>query len=67
MTNPDYELNKDDVVRVYNSKNALQKRRTLLNKDLFKVKGVKGNIFELENTNTKQKLYKPRFEIKSLF
>jgi hypothetical protein len=61
---PDYKLNKDDVVKVVSTVNKLGKKRTILDKDDYKVIKQEGNIYMLKNVRTGEKIYKPRFEIK---
>ena len=43
----------------------LGKKRTILDKDDYKVIKQEGNIYMLKNVRTGEKIYKPRFEIKS--
>ena len=64
ITQPDYKLNKDDIVKVVNNTNKLGKKRTILDKDDYKVIKQEGNIYMLKNVRTVEKIYKPRFEIK---
>ena len=63
-TQPDYELNKNDIVKVVSTVNKLGKKRTILDKDDYKIIKQTGNIYELKNVRTGEKIYKPRFEIK---
>ena len=63
VSNPDYKLNISDVVKVTSEKNKLGKKRTILNKDDYKVIEQQGNIFKLKNVRTNEITYKPRFEI----
>ena len=60
---PDYKLDKNQKVKIHNEHNNFEKRRTLINKNEYKVKNRNGNIYELINTNTNEKIYKPRYEI----
>ena len=39
-------------------------KRTILDKDDFKIINKVSNIYELKNNRTGEKIYKPRFEIK---
>ncbi len=63
ISKPDYKLNQNDIVRITSEKNKLGKKRTILDKDLFEITNQKGNIYELKNTKTTAKVYRPRFEI----
>ena len=63
-TQPDYELNKNDIVKVVSTVGKLGKKRTILDKDDYKIIKQSGNIYELKNVRTGEKIYKPRFEIK---
>ena len=62
----DYNLNQNQNVRVLNDTSVFEKRRTKLNKDIFKVNNRIGNIYELVNTKTNEKVYKPRYKIDNL-
>ena len=66
-TKPDYKLNKNEDVRILNDNSIFEKRRTKLNKDIFKVNNQIGNIYELINTQTNEKVYKPRYKIDKFF
>ena len=59
-----YKLNKNDNVKVVNINDKMKKKRTILNKDNYKVIDKVGNIYKLKNTTTNNVLFKPRFEIK---
>ena len=71
----DYNINTNDVVEIYNDTSKLEKRRTKISKDKYKVISKKGNIFELQNltkstdpkdsNNKNDKIYKPRYQIRS--
>ena len=63
VSNSDYKLNKNDVVRITSEKNKLGKKRTILDKDDYKVIGQEGNIYKLKNVRTNKTTFKPRFEI----
>ena len=63
VSNPDYKLNENDIVRVTSEKNKLGKKRNILDRYDYKVIGQDGNIFKLRNTKTNVEIYKPRFEI----
>ena len=63
-TQPDYELNKNDIVKVVSTVGKLGKKRTILDKDDYKIIKQSGNIYELKNVRTGDIIYKPRFEIK---
>ena len=64
---PDFKLNNNEVVKVVNNNEKLKKKRTILNKDDFKIIKQRGNIFELQNVNNENiKTYKPRYQIKPL-
>ena len=60
----EFKLNIGDVVQVTNENSTFGKKRTILNPDKFKVIGQKGNIYELENLRSFERIYKPRFQIK---
>ena len=62
---PGFELHQNQNVKVYNDPSAFEKTRTILNENVFKVNDKKGNIYELINTNTNNKVHKPRYKIKS--
>ena len=67
-SNPDYNINKSDVVEIYNDTSKLEKRRTKISKDKYKVINKKGNIYHLQNINVnKDKKYKPRYQIRKNF
>ena len=59
-----YKLNKNDNVKVVNINDKMKKKRTILNKDDYKVIDKVGNIYKLKNTTTNNVIFKPRFEIK---
>ena len=63
ISKPDYKLNQNDIVRITREKNKLGKKRSILDKDLFKITKQEGNIYELKNIKTNDKVYRPRFEI----
>ena len=63
ISKPDFKLNQNDIVRITSEKNKLGKKRSILDKDLFKITNQKGNIYELSNIKTNDKVYRPRFEI----
>ena len=68
VSKDDYNLNKDDIVEIYNDNSKLEKRRTKISKDKYKVINKKGNIFELQNINNNEdKIYKPRYQIRKNF
>ena len=54
-TQPDYELNKNDIVKVVSTVNKLGKKRTILDKDDYKIIKQTGNIYELKNVRTGEK------------
>ena len=60
----DFELNKNDIVKVVSEIDKLGKRRAILDKDDYYVVNKIGNVYELMNTRTNKTIYKPRFEIK---
>ena len=60
----DFELNKNDIVKIVSNEGKLGKRRAILDKDDYKVVDKVGNVYELKNVRTGEKIYKPRFEIK---
>ena len=66
LSNPDYNLNNNNEIKIYNDNSKLQKRRTKLSKDNYKVVKNICNIYELENERTKQRIFKPRYQIKQL-
>ena len=54
-----------DIVRITENYNTFEKKRSILSKDLFKIIGINGNIYILENTKNKDdKRFKTMFEIK---
>ena len=56
-----------DIVRITENYNTFEKKRSILSKDLFKIIGINGNIYILENTKNKDDIrYKTRFEIKQI-
>ena len=71
----DYYLNKNDKVRIYN-KNLSDKvfegtlnktnKRSVLSKDIYIVKGYKGNLIELIGPH-KEIIYKPRRDLQLIF
>lgn len=65
VSNPDYKLKQNDTVKITSEKSKLGKKRTIIDKDLYKINKQEGNIYELINTKTGTKVYKPRFEIKN--
>jgi len=63
---PDYKINNNEVVKVVNDNSKLQKKRTIINKDDYKIKNQIGNIFEVKNTRTNETTFKPRYFIKRI-
>ena len=63
MTKPDYHIDKDDIVKITSEKDKLGKKRSILDKDYYKLVNKNGNIYELLGTTTNKKAFKPRFEI----
>lgn len=61
---PDYKINNNEIVKVVNEDSKLQKKRTILNKDDYKITNQKGNIFEVKNIRTNETTFKPRYFIK---
>ena len=59
-----FELNKNDNIKVINNVSKLEKKRTILDKDDYKIINKVCNIYELKNNRTGENIYKPRFEIK---
>ena len=66
-SNPDYNINKSDVVEIYNDTSKLEKRRTKISKDKYKVINKKGNIYHLQNINNDKEIFKPRYQIRKNF
>ena len=62
---PPYSKSVNDVVKVESTVGKLGKKRTILDKDDYKIIKQIGNIYELKNVRTGEKIYKPRFEIKA--
>ena len=60
---PDYKINNDEEVKIYNDVSKLDKRRTNLSKDNYKVINKNGNIYKLQNADD-EIIFKPRFQIK---
>ena len=63
LSNPEYNLNNNNEIKIYNDNTKLQKRRTKLSKDNYKVVNKVGYIYELENERTKERIFKPRYQI----
>lgn len=63
MSNPDYAIDNSNDIKIYNNGSKLEKKRSKLSKDNYKVIKNIGNIYELENERTKEKTYKPRYQI----
>jgi hypothetical protein len=61
---PDFKLNKDQIVEITNTHDPLEKNRTILDKDKYKVDGIEGNLYKLTNTRTNESIYRSRFGIK---
>ena len=62
---PDYNINDEDV-KVVNNHDKLTKKRAILSKDDYTITNQIGNIFELKNKRTNKKTYKPRYFIKPI-
>ena len=63
MNQKDFELNKDDEVKIVNVGGKLNKKRSILSKDHYKVVGYNGNIVKLKNMKNGNIEYRPRFYI----
>jgi len=61
----DFELAPNATVKVVSDEGPFAKKRSILSKDSFKVINKDGNVYELTNTKTGHKVFKPRFEIKA--
>ena len=61
---PDYKINDNEVVKVYNDASKLEKKRTKLLKDDYKIESHRGNLFKLQNINNNNVIIKPRAQIK---
>ena len=71
ITQKDYKINIDDVVKIVNKKESLIDEnkinsRTILSKDDYKVINQIGNNYELINLRTNKRVFRPRYEIKKL-
>ena len=60
---PDYKIINEEEVKIYNDVSKLNKRRTKLSKDNYKVINKNGNIYELQNAND-EIIFKTRLQIK---
>ena len=63
---PDYKIDDKEDIKVVNDNSKLQKKRTILSKDNYKITNKFGNIFEVKNTRTNESLFKPRYQIKQI-
>ena len=63
MNQKDFELNKNDEVKIVNDNKKLTKKRSILSKDHYKVIGYNGNLIKLLNLKNGKIEYKPRFFI----
>ena len=63
MSNPDYAIDNNNDIKIYNNGSKLEKKRSKLSKDNYTLIKNIGNIYELENERTKEKVYKPRYQI----
>ena len=63
---PGFKLNVGDEVQISNVYNPLEKNRTILDKDKYKVKAIEGNLYKLSNTRTGKSIYRSRFQIKHI-
>ena len=63
MNQKDFELNKNDEVKIVNDNKKLTKKRSILSKDHYKVVGYNGNIVKLKNMKNGNIEYRPRFYI----
>ena len=59
-----YYLNKNDLVQVYNNSNKLEKKRTKILKDHYKIINKEGNIYKLQNLSNNKTIFKPRYQIR---
>ena len=60
----DYEIDKNDVVKITSDNDKLKKKRTILDKDDYKVINYNGNIFKLQNTRTNENIFRPRYALR---
>ena len=63
MNQKDFELNNGDEVKIVNVGGKLNKKRSILSKDHYKVVGYNGNIVKLKNMKNGNIEYRPRFYI----
>jgi len=63
VSKPEFELNENEVVRITSEKNKLGKKRTILDKNDYKVFKQHGNIYELKSTSSDKSVFRPRYEI----
>ena len=63
MNQKDFKLNNGDEVKIVNVGGKLNKKRSILSKDHYKVVGYNGNIVKLKNMKNGNIEYRPRFYI----
>ena len=59
-------MNKNQIVEITNTHDPLEKNRTILDKDKYKVDRIEGNLYKLTNTRTNESIYRSRFGIKPI-
>ena len=52
------------LVNVYNEKNHLIKRRTVIRPDLYKIINIDGTMYKLQNVKNNEEIILPRYKIK---
>ena len=52
------------LVNVYNEKNHLIKRRTVIRPDLYKIININGTMYKLQNVKNNEEIILPRYKIK---
>ena len=65
MNRPGFKINVGSNVKVYNEKDSMSKRRSIIQPGDFKIKGFKNGLYEVEgNVNGKNKIQKiPRYKL----
>ena len=69
VTQPGFKLNQNDIVKIKNDDNIFSSgpnklnKRSIINKDDYIINNQYGNIYELINTRTNKRVFKPRYEI----
>jgi hypothetical protein len=69
VTQPGFKLKQNDIVKIKNDDNIFSSgpnklnKRSVINKDDYIINNQYGNIYELINTRTNERVFKPRYEI----